>query len=143
MERLFRGSVINPNTFFQEDYISGCQMREAPGTGSNTTVLEFPYDKMEELCEKYPCMKEALNKYRLQCAKWRLIIPLDYIAVHPQEVVNKLVKRSQKTLELKEIQSRFLQSFGEPVHRKSRSIDKTNILMATEDNLILDEAILP
>jgi hypothetical protein len=86
-------------------------MREAPGTGSNTTVLEFPYDKMEELCEKYPCMKEALNIYRLECAKKRLVIPLDYTAVHPQGVVNKLVKRAQKTLELKEIQARFMQSF--------------------------------
>ena len=49
MDRLFRGSVINPDTFFLEGHLSLYTWESK--SGSDLQFLEFTKDDLDELCE--------------------------------------------------------------------------------------------
>lgn len=85
LERLFRGSVINHNTFFQTHYAGEVYLRF-----TETSILkELTLQRMNELCEANKSLLKAFQYYKLKY--FGIQQPLDYIMRLPRHIMVSLV----------------------------------------------------
>lgn len=94
LERLFRGSVINYHTFFQEEYAGEVHLRFA----QSSVLKELSLERMNELCSMFPKLKKAFDSFKLSTFKSNKQLPLDYIMVLPPNVSQNLYDKTTKQL---------------------------------------------
>jgi CRP-like cAMP-binding protein len=94
LERLYRGSVIDYITFFQNDYHGDVFMRCA----TKVTVKVLSLAAMKRLCEEYPVLRKTFDTFQILIAKQDKYEPLNYIVVLPPQVKAKLAKKTDELL---------------------------------------------
>lgn len=94
LERLYRGSVINYHTFFQEDYAGEVFLRFS----TSSVLKELSLTSMNELCGMFPKLKKAFESFKLSTFKAGKQLPLDYIMVLPQLVMANLYNKTTQQL---------------------------------------------
>ena len=62
LERLYRGSIVNQHTFFQDDYPGEVSLRFA----TESIMKELTLAKMEELAQLFPKLKTTFDSFRKQ-----------------------------------------------------------------------------
>lgn len=80
LERLWRGSVMNYRTFFQEYEAQVCSR-----CMTKTIVLELSYEKMVALTKHHESMENKFLKFEKQILKEKKSYPLDYILNLPDK----------------------------------------------------------
>jgi uncharacterized protein YrzB (UPF0473 family) len=80
LERLWRGSVINYRTFFQE-----YETQVATRCKTKTILLSLSYEKMLDLTKHYEKMENNFLKFQKQIFKENKSYPLDYIMNLPEK----------------------------------------------------------
>ena len=87
------------------DYNGICSLRFA----SNSILKALHKDEMATLCAKYPkSLGRVFNQYKLKIIKEQKAIPLDYVMVLPNKIMDKIKRNIQwKMLKC----SKFLDEF--------------------------------
>jgi len=87
LERLWRGSVMNYRTFFQEYEAQVCTR-----CITKTILLELTYEKMLVLTKTHEDMEKNFLKFENQILKEKKSYPLDYIMNLPEKYFGKANK---------------------------------------------------
>lgn len=89
LERLYRGSIVNYHTFFQDDYPGEVSLRFA----TQSIMKELSLQKMEELVLLFPRLKTVFDSFRKQTLLKSKTFPLDFIMVLQKQVTRRLLKK--------------------------------------------------
>lgn len=128
IERLYKGSIINHRTFFQQE-----QATLYIRVTDDAVVYALPIQKMNSICSKHKMLEEKFLKFQTKINIDSKIFHIDYILNLPEELRNAKYKAEQqeKVSRLMEIQKNVVMTIIMEVRKKKERLGLKDLIMVS------------